>query len=135
MHSHEMTGCLSHVESTGLENDCLSISRISFCPHVAMAENVSSDYENNATEGSTTCSTNFFLVRKRKRNFLPKILQCRPESETLTYLRRRQMKTHTQLYSPKLKNEIQLKEEVRIKRKHTILLSTFHLKQMICFFM
>ena len=44
------------------------------------------------------------------------------------------MKTHTQLYSPKLKNEIQLKEEVRIKRKHTILLSTFHLKQMICFF-
>ena len=31
------------------------------------------------------------------------------------------MKTHTQLYSPKLKNEIQLKEEVRIKRKHNTL--------------
>ena len=78
MHSHEMTGCSSHAESTGLEKDCLSISRISFRPHVAMAENVSSDYENNATEGSTTCSTNFFLVRKRKRNFFAKTFAVPP---------------------------------------------------------
>ena len=65
MRSHEMTGCKSHAESTGVENDLLSISHVSCCPHVTMAQNISSD----SSEGSSICSDEFFFVRKGKRNF------------------------------------------------------------------